>query len=82
MSTPTPNPPVLSAKRFTVLFWKRLAEQVGVTGAGAFVATLTANAGENMSRALILSAAAAAVRAAYGVVTQHIGADVQQPSVK
>lgn len=72
----------MTAKRYTALFWKRLVEQATVTGAGAFVATLTANAGANMNRALILSAAAAAVRAAYGVSVKHLGADPQEPSVK
>lgn len=68
-------------KKLTRKAVTRLAEQAVVTGLGAFIATLTAT-GANMSRALILSAAAAAVRAAYGVVTLHVGEDPQQPSVK
>lgn len=64
------------------LFWKRLGEQSVATGAGAFVATLTANASASMARVLLLSGIAAAVRAAYGILTARLGVDAEQPSVK
>lgn len=57
-----------------------LAEQVGVAAAGAFVAVLSASNG-SVDRAALVAGVAAAVRAAYGVVTRTFG-NPDVPSVK
>lgn len=66
---------------FTKLFTLRLAEQTGIAAVAAFAAALGAADG-SVTKALLVGALSAAVRAAYGVVVSALGSDAEQPSVK
>lgn len=69
-------------KVFTEDGWKyvvRLSEQVAVTFGAAAVASFEAS-GDSFTKAALWAAAAAGLRAAYGLVAQKFG-DGTQPSV-
>lgn len=63
------------------LFTQRMIEQVAVAFGGAFFAILIATGG-SLTKAVFTAAAAAGLRAAYGVVVKGFGPDPLSPSIK